>query len=122
MVDIRVPMSKYMVGIQKAIIEVMDACLKEMRKTNKVDVEDLTVENGLFKSFDEIVRRQLDPIWHTLGKKTKQLVSDLKTLRKLLDYLVRSFVACFWTLISYNKSVMIRIKFLCIVSIIYTFS
>lgn len=88
-VDVRVPMSKYMVGIQKAIVEVMDACLKEMRKTNKVDVEDLTVENGLFKSFDEIVRRQLDPIWHTLGKKTRQLVSDLKTLRKLLDYLVR---------------------------------
>lgn len=88
-VDVRVPMSKYMVGIQKAILEVMDACLKEVRKSNKVDVEDLTVENGLFKSFDEIVRRQLDPIWHTLGKKTKQLVSDLKTLRKLLDYLVR---------------------------------
>ncbi|XP_022893938.1 DNA repair endonuclease UVH1 [Olea europaea var. sylvestris] len=88
-VDIRVPMSPYMIGIQKAVIEVMDACLKEMRKTNKVDVEDLTVENGLFKSFDEIVRRQLDPIWHTLGKKTKQLVSDLKTLRKLLDYLAR---------------------------------
>ncbi|KAI5381693.1 hypothetical protein KIW84_UN0519 [Lathyrus oleraceus] len=65
-VDIRVPMSKYMMGIQKAIVEVMGACLKEMRKTNKVDVEDLTVENGLFKSFDEIVRRQLDPIWHTL--------------------------------------------------------
>lgn len=94
-VDVRVPMSKYMVGIQKAILEVMDACLKEMRKSNKVDVEDLTVENGLFKSFDEIVRRQLDPIWHTLGKKTKQLVSDLKTLRKLLDYLVRySFLCC----------------------------
>ncbi|KAI5394429.1 hypothetical protein KIW84_061200 [Lathyrus oleraceus] len=87
-VDIRVPMSKYMMGIQKAIVEVMGACLKEMRKTNKVDVEDLTVENGLFKSFDEIVKRQLDPIWHTLGKQTKQLVSDLKTLRKLLDYLV----------------------------------
>ncbi|XP_009629397.1 DNA repair endonuclease UVH1 [Nicotiana tomentosiformis] len=88
-VDIRVPMSTYMIGIQKAVIEVMDACLKEMRKTNKVDVEDLTVENGLFKSFDEIVRRQLDPIWHTLGKRTKQLVSDLRTLRKLLDYVVR---------------------------------
>lgn len=88
-VDIRVPMSPHMKVIQKSVIEVMDSCLKEMRKTNKVDVEDLTVENGLFKSFDEIVRRQLDPIWHTLGKKTKQLVSDLKTLRKLLDYLVR---------------------------------
>lgn len=88
-VDVRVPMTRAMVGIQNAILEVMDGCLKEMRKTNKVDVEDLTVENGLFKSFDEIVRSQLDPIWHTLGRKTKQLVSDLKTLRKLLDYLVR---------------------------------
>ncbi|KAK4486509.1 hypothetical protein RD792_009192, partial [Penstemon davidsonii] len=88
-IDVRVPMSPYMVGIQKAVLEVMDACLKEMKKTNKVDVEDLTVENGLFKSFDEIVRRQLDPIWHTLGKRTKQLVSDLKTMRKLLDYLAR---------------------------------
>ncbi|KAL1568952.1 DNA repair endonuclease uvh1, variant 2 [Salvia divinorum] len=88
-IDIRVPMSTYMIGIQKAAIEVMDACLKEMKNTNKVDVEDLTVENGLFKSFDEIVRRQLDPIWHTLGKRTKQLVSDLKSLRKLLDYLAR---------------------------------
>lgn len=88
-IDIRVPMSTYMIGIQKAIIEVMDACLKEMRKTNNVDVDDLTVENGLFKSFDEIIRKQLDPIWHTLGKRTKQLVSDLKTLRKLLDYLAR---------------------------------
>lgn len=88
-VDIRVSLSVNMKGIQKAVIEAMDACLKEIRKTNKVDVEDLTVENGLFKSFDEIVRRQLDPIWHTLGKKTKQLVADLKTLRKLLDYLVR---------------------------------
>ncbi|XP_052210730.1 DNA repair endonuclease UVH1 [Diospyros lotus] len=88
-VDVRVPMSAHMRVIQKAVIEAMGACLKELRKTNKVDVEDLTVENGLFKSFDEIVRRQLDPIWHTLGKKTKQLVSDLKTLRKLLDYLVR---------------------------------
>ncbi|KAI8531220.1 hypothetical protein RHMOL_Rhmol11G0120100 [Rhododendron molle] len=74
-------------GIQKAVIKVIDVCLKEMRKTNKVDVDDLMVENGLFKSFDEIVRRQLDPIWHTLRKKSKQLISDLKTLRKLLDYL-----------------------------------
>ena len=67
----------------------MDACLKELRWTYKVDVEDLTIDKGLFKSFDEIVRRQLDPIWHTLGKKTKQLVADLRTLRKLLDYLGR---------------------------------
>jgi hypothetical protein len=78
-----------MAGIQNAIIEVMDACLDELRRTNKVDVEDLTVENGLFKSFDQLIRRQLDPMWHTVGWKTKQLVKDLKTLRKLSKYLLR---------------------------------
>ncbi|EEF31160.1 DNA repair endonuclease xp-f / mei-9 / rad1, putative [Ricinus communis] len=57
-VDVRVGMSKYMIGIQKAIIEVMDACLKEMRKTNKVDVEDLSIENeSSFKIFDYAKKR-----------------------------------------------------------------
>lgn len=88
-VDLRVPLTSSMHGINAAILEVMDACLKELRKTNKLDVDDLTLENGLFKSFDEIIRRQLDPIWHTLSRKIKQLVSDLKTLRKLADYLVQ---------------------------------
>ncbi|KAE8818498.1 DNA repair endonuclease UVH1 [Hordeum vulgare] len=88
-IDVRVPMTNPMAGIQAAILDAMDACLKELRRTYKVDVEDLTIDKGLFKSFDEIVRRQLDPIWHTLGKKTKQLVADLRTLRKLLDYLGR---------------------------------
>lgn len=49
----------------------------------QLDVEDLTVENALFRTFDAVVRAQLDPVWHTVGPKTKQLVSDLTTLRKL---------------------------------------
>lgn len=36
---------------------------------------------GLFRSFDDIVRRQLNPIWHTVSPKTKQVVADLRTLR-----------------------------------------
>ena len=49
-------------------------------------MEELTVENAFFKSFDSLIRNQLDPIWHRIGFKTKQLVNDLKTLRKLLKY------------------------------------
>lgn len=63
--------------------------LQELRRTNKLDAEDLTVESGLFKSFDEIVRRQLDPIWHNVAPRVKQLVVDLKTLRKLAEYILR---------------------------------
>lgn len=41
--------------IQGAIIEVMDACIQELRKTNTyMDNEDLTFESALFHSFDGI--------------------------------------------------------------------
>lgn len=54
----------------------------------KLDLDELTVENAYFASFDSIVRRQLDPVWHKIGPKSKQLVGDLGTLRRLLNYLL----------------------------------
>ena len=50
----------------------------------QVDTEEITVENAIGRSFDQIIRHQLDPIWHQLGPKTRQLVTDLKTLRLIL--------------------------------------
>ncbi len=50
----------------------------------ELELDDFTVENSYFKSFDALVRRQLDPIWHKVGPKTKRLVADLTTLRNLL--------------------------------------
>ncbi|CAI5500528.1 unnamed protein product [Closterium sp. Naga37s-1] len=87
--DVRVPLSPAAAAIQQAIVDIMGSCLQDLRRTNKLDVDDLTVESGLFKSFDEIVRRQLDPVWHTLGRKIKQLVADLRTLRKIAEHLLR---------------------------------
>jgi DNA excision repair protein ERCC-4 len=108
-VELQQPMTKAMEQLQEAIVQVMDACLQELKKTNQVrswccvcalvhsggalltmascgqlDVEELTVENGLFKSFDTIIKKQLETIWHQVGPKTKQLISDLGTLRNLL--------------------------------------
>lgn len=50
----------------------------------QVEVEELTVQNALFRSFDAVIKAQLDPQWHKIGPKTRQLVDDLKTLRELL--------------------------------------
>lgn len=46
----------------------------------------MTIENNLFKSFHNMIKNQLEPIWHKLSPKTKQLVHDLALLRKLLQY------------------------------------
>ena len=55
----------------------------------QVDTEEYTVENAMFRLFDVLIRKQLDPVWHRLSPKTKQLASDLSTLRSLLGYLLQ---------------------------------
>ena len=93
-----------MAEIHHAIIQCMTTTLSELKRSNttvqyffgistiylllisilQLDLEDFNVENAYFRSFDIVVRRQLDPVWHKVGPKTKQLVSDLGTLRQLL--------------------------------------
>ncbi|CAG8618224.1 23974_t:CDS:10 [Dentiscutata erythropus] len=82
-------LSNSMNEIQTAILECIEACVAELRKTNIawLDIEDLTVEQAFFRSFDHIIRQQLDPVWHRVGQKTKLLIGDLTMLRKLLTFL-----------------------------------
>lgn len=47
---------------------------QELRASNKIDTSDLKLEHSLFRSFDDIVRRQLDSVWHTVSYKTKQVL------------------------------------------------
>ena len=57
-------------------MDLMDACIKELKRANKIDTSEMTLEECLFRSFDDMVRRQLDPVWHTITPKTKQVRSS----------------------------------------------
>ncbi|EGD81348.1 hypothetical protein PTSG_11379 [Salpingoeca rosetta] len=86
--EVKVDMTSTMQLIQLAISDLMVSCLKQLRKLRpSLEMEFLTVERGLFPAFDQALRRQLDPVWHTLGFRTKQLVKELKTLRTMAKYL-----------------------------------
>ncbi|TIB81130.1 hypothetical protein E3Q22_01358 [Wallemia mellicola] len=64
--------------------------IQEIKKSNVsyLDIDDFTVDNALFKSFDKIIRMQLLPVWHLIRPKTKGMIEDLRTLRNLLTYLL----------------------------------
>ncbi|KTW27428.1 hypothetical protein T552_02406 [Pneumocystis carinii B80] len=89
-IELEVPMTEAMKNIQQAIFECMEICISELKSANsdKIDIEDWNVDNALHKSFDRVIRRQLDLYWHRISRKTKQLVSDLTTLRRMLYYLL----------------------------------
>nr|WJN24991.1 single-stranded DNA endonuclease [Pseudozyma thailandica] len=88
-IELHQPLNRSMRNIQTAIIECLDASLSELKRGNaNVETDDFSIEHAIFRAFDVMVRRQLDPIWHRVSAKTKQLVGDLTTLRNLLNYLL----------------------------------
>ncbi|OAX33888.1 hypothetical protein K503DRAFT_725243 [Rhizopogon vinicolor AM-OR11-026] len=98
-----------MEAIHHAIVQCMTVTLSELKKSHTtLELDDLTVESAYFRSFDAVVRRQLDPVWHKVGPRTKQLVSDLATLRRLLTYLLSydalAFHAYLETLVESNTT------------------
>ncbi|KAL7330954.1 DNA repair protein RAD16, variant 2 [Mucor circinelloides] len=99
-IELRQPMSESMDIIQQSLVQCMEETLAELKRANaQIDIGEFTIENSFFKSFDAIVRRQLDPIWHRVSSASKQLVGDLKILRQLLGYLTTYDCVSFYSFI-----------------------
>jgi len=85
-IELEVAMTEGMRYIQNAILECVEVSIGELRKAESgLELEDWTIDNYLQKSFDLIVRRQLDPIWHRVSYRTRQIVNDLTVLRNILQ-------------------------------------
>jgi DNA excision repair protein ERCC-4 len=88
-IELEVSMSDSMRDIQNAIMECVEVSIGELKKSNTgLEMEDWNVDSALFKQFDMVVRRQLDPVWHRVSWKTKQIVNDLTVLRGMLHTLL----------------------------------
>lgn len=89
-IELEVMLTPAMRDIQIAIIECIEAVMSELKKANsqQLDMEDWSTDAALHRNFDQIVRRQLDPVWHRVSFRSKQLVSDLTSLRSLLHALL----------------------------------
>ncbi|KAK1882150.1 DNA repair endonuclease XPF [Dissostichus eleginoides] len=104
-VELNVSLTPAMRAIQSSILDIMSACLKELKRYNpSLDAEDLSLENTLGNAFEKTIRHYLDPLWHQLGSKTKALVQDLKVLRVLLLYLTQYDCVTFLNLLESLRS------------------
>lgn len=85
-IELEVPMTDAMRDIQNAIMECVEVSIHELKKANAgLDMDDWNLDSALLKNFDVMVRRQLDPNWHRVSWKTRQIVNDLGVLRALLN-------------------------------------
>ncbi|KFA49712.1 hypothetical protein S40293_01383 [Stachybotrys chartarum IBT 40293] len=85
-IELEVPMTDLMRDIQNSIMECVEVSIHELKKGNYgLEMDDWNLDSALLKNFDVIVRRQLDPNWHRVSWKTRQIVNDLTVLRGLLN-------------------------------------
>lgn len=97
-IELEVPMTDAMQDIQNAVLECVEASISELKKANPgLEVDDWNIDSALHKNFDQIIRRQLDPVWHRTTFKTRQVVRDLSLLRTILHALLT------YDAISFNK-------------------
>lgn len=82
-------MTGAMKDIQNAVLECVEVSISELRKSGTgLELDDWNLDSALHKSFDVIIKRQLDPIWHRVSFRTKQIVNDLSVLRSILQSVV----------------------------------
>ncbi len=85
-VELEVPMTDGMKDIQNAILECVAVSIGELKKANTgIEMDDWSTDSVLHKSFDAIIKRRLDPVWHRLSYRTRQIVNDLTVLRSVLQ-------------------------------------
>ncbi|KAF2722216.1 DNA repair protein [Polychaeton citri CBS 116435] len=95
-IELEVPMTDAMREIQNAVLECVEASISELKKSNTgLDMEDWNLDSALHRSFDVVVRRQLDPVWHRTSFKTRQIVRDLSLLRSILHSLLEHDAVAF---------------------------
>ncbi|XP_039287620.1 DNA repair endonuclease XPF [Nilaparvata lugens] len=97
-VEFHLELTTCMSHIQTSVLDLVHFCIKEIKRLNpSLDTEDITVENALSKTFHKMLQMQLDPVWHQLSGKTKQLVSDLKTIRHIIQSLFQQDCVSFYS-------------------------
>lgn len=104
--ELEVAMTDSMREIQTAVLECIETSISELRKSNSsLELDDWTIDSALHKSFDVVVRRQLDPVWHRISWKTKQIVNDLTVLRRILQYFILPYLNLMDSDADYRKAV-----------------
>ena len=110
-IELHLQLTPAMQDIQTAVLDLISFTLKELKRLNPhLYTEELTVENAMSKSFQKILKRELDPVWHQLSGKSRQLISDLKTLRLVLTYLTQYDCITFYNFVSTLKTAESALK------------
>ncbi|KAL3237081.1 ssDNA endodeoxyribonuclease RAD1 [Nakaseomyces bracarensis] len=87
-VEVRVSPTNSMSQIQFGLMECLKKCIEELnRKNTELSIDYWNVENVLDANFIKSIDAIMIPNWHRISFESKQLVKDIKFLKRLLKML-----------------------------------
>ncbi|KAL1456630.1 hypothetical protein WDU94_001345 [Cyamophila willieti] len=90
-IELRINLTSCMSAVQNALLDIGAYLFKELKRLNvSLDLEDVSIESIFSQQFHRSIQCKLDPMWHQLSKVSKQIITDLRTLRHLLVLLLDS--------------------------------
>nr|XP_033329091.1 DNA repair endonuclease XPF isoform X1 [Megalopta genalis] len=110
-IELHAKITSKMLNIQICLLDLMNYVVKELKRLNKyLDLDELNTENAIARKFHKQLQSQLDPIWHQLSPTSKQLLSDLKTLRALLACLTYEDCVSFYSMLNRLRTMEYAVK------------
>ncbi|XP_076647013.1 DNA repair endonuclease XPF mei-9 isoform X1 [Halictus rubicundus] len=110
-IELHAKITPKMQTIQTCLLDLMNYVVKELKRLNKyLELDELNTENAIVKKFHKQLQSQLDPIWHQLSSTSKQLLSDLKTLRALLASLTYEDCVSFYSMLNRLRTMEYAVK------------
>ncbi|KAJ2555514.1 DNA repair protein RAD16 [Coemansia sp. RSA 1933] len=86
--ELRQPQTRAMEELQQAVLDCLAAVIGELGSaTRLLDAASINVESCLFRYFDAMVRRMLNPHWHRLSPRIRAMVTDLASLRRIAEFI-----------------------------------
>ena len=103
-IEVNIEITPKMRAIQLSLLDLLNISLRELKKAvPNLDPDYFTLENSLNKTFDRMLKVQLDSAWNELANRTKELVSDIRVLRTLLSYLTQYDCVTFYNFLETLK-------------------
>eukprot|EP00111_Clytia_hemisphaerica_P023677 TCONS_00069779-protein len=103
-IEVNIEITPKMRAIQLSLLDLLNISLRELKRAvPNLDPDHFTLENSLNRTFDRMLKVQLDSVWNELANRTKELVSDIRVLRTLLSYLTQYDCVTFYNFLDTLK-------------------
>ncbi|XP_063933643.1 DNA repair endonuclease XPF-like [Zophobas morio] len=87
-VELKIRFTESMLNIQECIMELLDLCVRELKRINpSLTLDSSYSEEVALSSLHHSLLHQLRGVWHQTSFKTKSLIRDVNELSDLLNYL-----------------------------------